>query len=339
MKSIFELFRYKPYPSINETGASKLDLFPKIPVLNQDVFVGIEVEIENCKSWIDQYAIWNVREDGSLRKSGHEFVSVPLKGNYISHALNYLFANLNQSINFSLRTSIHIHVDIQRLTVQQLNGFLLTYLAVEPLLYKFIGKDRDKNIFCVPLYETELPVNLVKTLENNITSISMDNMRYAGLNLDAIRKFGTLEFRQLYGTSEIPLIMDWINLIMSMYNYGTKVPFNEVVSRITKLNTNSFYISFINDIFGSLADKLDLTAVKFDMERGVKSVKASLIKNTALSYILSGTTVASDAIVWLKKNQVSSKPKPQTLDWTNVPPLAFDIIPATGQIFYTRDQN
>jgi hypothetical protein len=301
---ISELFPLKTkFGSYNNSCLS--DFNPTIHTIHPNIYIGIEVEIENCAIWHDIAKVWLLHDDGSLRNDGHEYVSVPLRSKLIPQALMYLFSKLNSDIHFSQRTSNHIHVNVQSLTLEQLCGVIITYLAVESLLYKWIGRDRDKSIFCVPLYETELPARLVPLICKNLTTLNFNNARYSGLNLDSIRKFGTLEFRHLYGTNDIPTIVTWINLILSIYHYGSTTPFNEVIERISQLNTNSFYIAFVNDVFGPLASKLDLSSIKIDMERGVKAVKTSLIPIELQTNLKINFAISSLASLWIKKYSIN----------------------------------
>ena len=299
MHLLSEFFKLAPLNPFRGTA-------PKIAVKDSWIpinktYIGIEVEVENVRAWGDPYTLWAMKEDGSLRNGGREYVSIPLNGENVPIALLHLFQNLNEDIQFSHRTSIHVHVNVQNLTLDSITGIILTYLAVEPLLFKFVGHDRDKSIFCVPLYETELPNRLVSRFLKNPALFRMENARYAALNLDAMRKFGTLEFRHLFGTSDMDILMTWINLILSIVEFGSSQSVEKLASRILPLNTNSFYIAFVNDVFGKLASVLDLTAVKFDLEKGVKSVKASMLEGKLYMDMMAQSSAESELTSWSHK--------------------------------------
>lgn len=247
---------------------------------NYDIAVGIEVEMEYFKAighglWD---CLWQFKGDGSLRNNGMEAISLPVKGDWIRYALKVLFDSIKH-VKFTPRTSIHIHLDVRQLTVKQLITFLLTYLSVESLLYKFVGNDRDKNIYCVPLYTTTLVNSLVDWVNKSIVKHDFSNNRYAGLNLDSLRKFGTLEFRQLHGTHDTNKIMNWINLIFKIYQFSLRSDLDTILKKITELNTNSFYIAYVNEVFEEMVGVLDLLDIKSDLEKGVKAVKQSIISN------------------------------------------------------------
>lgn len=250
-----------------------------IPVVNNELYVGIEIEVEKVKAFNDPFLVWIYKADGSLRNNGLEWISYPIKGDCISAALLEFYSLLTKTHHFSPRTSLHFHFDVRHLNVDQLTSVVLTYLSVESLLYKFVGGDRDKSVFCVPLYQTDMVNELVNYLRMKFREHRTGEYRYAGLNLDAVKKFGTIEFRHLGGTSDVSRIMTWINLLMCVYNYGLKNNLKSLIEEISQLNTNSFYIAYLNNVFGSHIVNLDLTDVKLDLEKGVKAVKQSTISN------------------------------------------------------------
>lgn len=328
---IKELFRVKDEYFVKriytkellEDKKQKLKQFP--PIVPDDIYVGIEIEVENVTvAFNDPYGVWSYRADGSLRNNGIEWVSVPLKGPEIVAGLIDFFERIPERYHFSPRTSIHFHFDVRDKTLDQLKSIVLTYLAVEPLLYKFVGGDRDKNVFCVPLWETYLVNGLGQFIEKHILKTSMQETRYAGLNLDAVRKFGTIEFRQLGGTDDLNKIITWINLLMKVYTYGLVHP--NVLKTIVELNTNSFYISFLNDVFGQLVHVLGISDLKQDLEKGVKAVKQSIMNNKFLALLQKQAVSDSAAAKWfdksgryilLKKKILVDVPPPDITQWIN----------------------
>src|SRR5690606_4243198 len=60
----------------------------------------------------------------------------------------------------------------------------------------------------------------VVTSAKSVRAIANENYRYSALNLAALRKFGTIEFRHMPGTGDIQKIRNWINLIMCLKQYA-----------------------------------------------------------------------------------------------------------------------
>lgn len=244
--------------------------------------VGIEIEVERVKpNHITLYTVWEAKPDGSLRDNGIEYVSAPINGAHLHFALNQFFGELPKGYRFSPRTSIHIHLNVLDLTLEQIVGLQLTYSAVEKLLYKFVGHDRDKSNFCVPYYECGFHRYLGNMLdpEEGLSSlIRWEQWRYLGLNIASLVKFGTLEFRHLVGTDDKVLICQWINLLFCLKKFALTHDMQTIKARIEKLNSTSAYDLFVRDVFGPCANYLDCSNLQRDMERAV-----SLVKKTVLS--------------------------------------------------------
>lgn len=307
MTSVVDLFKIRsPYFAKDVPVEELIKHYSKsiaaLPaVVNENVFVGIEVEVERCGPRDDPNGVWLYKSDGSLRNGGIEFISVPIRGKAIPASLVWLFKNLGTGYQFSPRTSIHIHMDVRHLTIQQLTGIILTYLAVEPLLYSFVRPDRAQNIYCVPLFQTELVNNLVHWMNGDFKSAQLGNSRYAGLNLDAVRKFGTIEFRQLEGTDDKEKIITWLNLLFKIYEYGSKNQLGDIIRHICELNTNSYYIDFLNNVFGSMSLTFDLSEIKTMLEQGVKAVKQSILTNVLFQELKTKKSDTSKAAKFYQK--------------------------------------
>jgi hypothetical protein len=306
--SIAELFKiddryFKHNLELAEKEFTALTVNDVPHIKDMDTYIGIEIEMEGVyksfTSGLWQY-LWSPRSDGSLRNGGIEVVSIPIKGVWIRRALKLIYATI-KGVVFSNRTSIHIHLDVRALTQKQLTALILVYLAVESLLYKFVGKDRDQNIYCVPLYTTTLVKSLVDWVNKSLDKVNMGHHRYAGLNLDSLRKFGTLEFRHLHGTNDTTKVVNWINLIFKIKQYAMRNDLTYIIDTITALNTNSNYIAFINDVFEDTVYLLDTLELKSDLEKGVKAVKQSIISNKFLMELKKTLPSDSPAFVMYQK--------------------------------------
>ena len=124
----------------------------KYPIVDKNTYIGIEVETENVKRFNQHSPYWRMIEDGSLRNSGREFITPPIRAWRVEHALVQLFDHeLNSDIEFSERTSIHIHMNVRTLTVPQLETLIMAYLVFEKVLFNYVGNDRYSN------YSQKLP--------------------------------------------------------------------------------------------------------------------------------------------------------------------------------------
>lgn len=271
-----------------------------IPVKSPEQLIGIEVEIERAlpnkvASFIP--TVWiNQVEDGSLRNNGIEFVTCPHEVKYTETLLGMLFKHLPEKAEFTPRTSIHVHFNVRDMSIEQVSSVLYTYLAVEKLLYRWVGVDREKSIFCVPIQETVLMSNFGYLIsKNNIRALSW--MKYTGLNVLPIREKGTIEFRHLYGTKDLNRILLWINLISCIMEYAKKTPADRVINTILELNSNSEYRTFVEEVFQEYSTELtEFRDCSKLVEKGVNYIKSQALHNEYKVSLISGAE--KDCELW-----------------------------------------
>lgn len=267
----------------------------KIP---QNDFVGIEVEVEYIHrregiiTLPSGLKIWNLTEDGSLRNSGKEFVSSPLKGDNIPFALSLLNKTLNSEKTcigheFSDRTSVHVHMDVREFTLEQLANFIMSYIIVEPLMYNFCGGNRHQSIFCVPLNISSMTHYLnifFSQLEKNRTGccdIFSPWPKYTGLNLRPVHNYGTVEFRHMVGTCDVDILMQWVSLILKLKVFAKGQEFAKLKERLLNLNTTSEYRLFLYEIFGDSFELIREDKLEQHMEDMVVFLKDVFINHEA----------------------------------------------------------
>lgn len=204
-------------------------------------FIGLEHEYEGVKqSTLPKHTFadfWTYHEEGSLKDNGAEYVfATPLFGVDAYRAIEWLVSYAKDSgWKCTKRTGIHVHSDVRDLTVPQLAGHTIVYAAVEPILYRWIGDARDVSHFCIPLYKAdEALLGTCAILRSAFRDDKSDGhtavtaaeryQRYAGYNLQALSKFGSIEFRQLQTTHDLQRIEDWINIIMSLKATALRLP-------------------------------------------------------------------------------------------------------------------
>lgn len=204
-------------------------------------FIGLEHEYEGVKdSTLPKHTFadfWQYHEEGSLRDNGAEYVfATPMFGVDAFNALEWLVSHAKDSgWKCTKRTGIHVHLDVRDLTVPQLAGLCIIYAAVEPILYHWVGDGRDGSHFCIPLYRADEALlgtaSIIRSAFNDdkedghtALGLSEGYQRYAGFNLQALSKFGSIEFRQLQTTHDLVRIQDWINMIMSLKATALKLP-------------------------------------------------------------------------------------------------------------------
>jgi hypothetical protein len=209
--------------------------------------VGLELEYEKCKPVIETGLSnkWYTEIDHSLRAGGLEFISVPLKPLDMAPAVrNMLVAANKMKAKVTLRCGLHVHVNVTHMTWAQLFQFTTYYTLLEPYLFNEFAPGRETSHFCVPTWTntalTEYMYNDGQLLRQGIRIpetkrgnnwakaamhlggagghrsklIMMNTPKYAALNMSALKKFGTLEFRQAPSSLDATFILKWARLLL-----------------------------------------------------------------------------------------------------------------------------
>lgn len=201
----------------------------------KDQFMGLEVEIEYKEQPESEvFAFWDTKTDGSLR-NGIEFVTNgPLLGVALSNSIKELAHHMkknSENIEYSFRTSIHVHMDMNRKDpyidlapfddADGVISVLTTYLALEDLFFMSAGNDRRYSGFCIPLQD------LLPEIGRNLSDMVVaeyDDFHNTGhhlcVNLSSLNKFGTLEFRHMEYTSDEARIREWVSTLMRLKKFA-----------------------------------------------------------------------------------------------------------------------
>lgn len=189
--------------------------------LGPGFFAGVEYEIESVQDILslDGPYKFQVENDNSLRNNGHEFKTGPLSFERALESFNFLHKRIHLGKNaFSDRTSIHVHVNVGHLSSDQAKNFILTYALLEPLFFRFVGKQRETNIFCVPLNYTCLPSYYASAFPVMVSKWH----KYTAFNVLPVKNFGTFEFRHLGGTGDFNRFTTWLTSLKDVYTAISK---------------------------------------------------------------------------------------------------------------------
>jgi hypothetical protein len=157
---------------------------------------------------------WDVDEDGSLPDNGAEYVSPVLSGTVNLLSLKKITDSLSTTGHaISKECGLHVHIGTKGLTPKHLNKIGRFVYNWEPLFYACLPASRETVIYC-----KKLDLEQVERLDG----IGDPNTRYKGLNMQALKKHGTLEFRYHSGTLNYEKIARWVKLCLSMVKYGAR---------------------------------------------------------------------------------------------------------------------
>jgi len=257
-----------------------------LPVSGVDphLLYGVELEIEGLDADSELRARRCVagmqyHTDGSLRNNGAEYVTDPMNFSTLEYVLDQFFQkNKFSEENYSERCSVHVHANCCDLEPEQLRLVLCLYQILERVFFNFIKKDRDNNIFCVPWSEAIIGSRMFQSEAQMIKSITSGKwQKYSALNLLPLRSYGTIEFRHMAGTCDLSYILQWCNIIGSLFKYARANSFESVIDSMMKLNTSSAYATFMQSIFSpELYDLLAVNNFRECLEEGVINMKVML---------------------------------------------------------------
>jgi len=242
--------------------------------------VGIEVEVENHE--LRQYpkAVWTATDDGSLRNNGIEWLTRPIQARYAPGALHNLMNEaLMDECCFSPRTSVHVHVNCQDVPIEKISNIVLLYSVFEPLFYRFAGRGRNKNIFCVPVLETAQLSGIADKRLNNVTD---GWSKYSGLNLVPLREKGTIEFRHMHGTRDVAKLTKWVDMLTRLVDFVHKSDVGELRKLLHGFDESVNVGLLLLDIFGTS----NMGALGYT---GYEEIRES-VANMKQAFISTGTT-------------------------------------------------
>jgi hypothetical protein len=234
---------------------------------------GIEIEAEGHGLREVKNKWWRTEDDGSLRgnypEEKAEFVlKEPITLIDVKPALQSLVKALEGAeFNFSYRTSVHVHVNVQELTHVQILNLIYTYLLLEEPLMTYCGKSRKGNRFCLRLADAEGVLEVLQGMFRDGEGshhAAGDNVRYSAINLAALNKYGSLEFRAMRGNLDVEVLTTWVEALNKLRVFALQV---ENPKEILKLVEKFGAEGFMRNIMGGLYDVLAYPRMLRDIAR------------------------------------------------------------------------
>lgn len=192
--------------------------------------VGIEVETEGARLWapLARDPFWKGEADGSLRGEALEYVyKKPQPIGKVRESMEHLNAKFIESgskLDYSFRTSVHVHVNVGTMEYDALLAFMYAYLVLERAITKYCGDERLGNRFCLRYEDAEGLSEAFNSMIVNgpegLKQIPQDRYRYAAMNIDAVKKYGSLEFRSMRGTNDVDIVSNWAQALINLRDYA-----------------------------------------------------------------------------------------------------------------------
>lgn len=254
-----------------------------------DIGIEIEVEGEGLMNGLDKAKYWKVVPEPSLR-GGAEFVlidPVPIKD--LSKVMDN-FEAMTTKAKFvpSLRTSVHVHINVSTKTLLEVYTALSAYWIVENALIRLNGSFREGNLHCLRARDAEAFIRMVAEdviKGSHFHQTGSDSMRYSAVNLAALHKFGSLEFRFIRGTTDRDEIETWAKQLYAMVHNAMRY---ETPSKVLKAFNEMPIQYFLGTLFDpSFVPRLNLPHHEFTQNVPLIYEMASALKQKPGSKIKS----------------------------------------------------
>lgn len=251
MSSLANVFNLAPV----EESSDDIAVEYKFPMSR--LRMGVEIEVERTSdshlpsaSTISNY--WRTTTDGSLA-DGREFVlSTPLAGDRLSQAISTMFATAKFQQLATSSTHIHMNMAETTTTIDTLKHVVALVYMLEPVLWKVGDPCRKWCGFTHSIYR--LPAGVLRTLmsaDDHNQAVVVEEVRgisrYFGLNLQALRKYGSLEFRYFPTATSGAMLHNWICLVQNFKRAAVAI--KDMSSLEAIVSSEQEYAEFITKYF------------------------------------------------------------------------------------------
>lgn len=234
--------------------------------------LGVEIECEGKNLSVIDSPHWRTERDGSLRGnypdcSAEYVMRKPVSDKQFPGILRKLIDHQAEAqFAFSFRTSVHVHVNAQELTEDELLAFLYACFLLEEPLMNFCGESRKANRFCLRIRDAEGYAETLNALFGNgfrqIRYLNGDRIRYSAINVHALSKYGSVEFRGMRGNMDPAVLVPWCNTLLSIRENARKLGspaavYNDYVSKPN--------IEFAKQMLGKHFDMFNYEGIEADI--------------------------------------------------------------------------
>lgn len=204
-----------------------MKVFERYGVRPQDGLIGMEVEVEgeNLPDELEMY--WKVDHDNSLRGNAREYIlKKPFNPASVFKAIDMLNkATANSELHFSHRTSVHVHVNVCKMTRNELINFIFIGYFFDKVLSRFGGREIQGNRFALRISDAEEQIFNFKKMVLNHDAFNIPDIargKYSAVNICPVARYGSVEFRSMRGTLNPVVLKDWVSMLVHLREYSLK---------------------------------------------------------------------------------------------------------------------
>ena len=201
-----------------------------LSLVDETTSVGVEIEMENlAQNYMSRADLmnWERKSDGSLRGNSREFVfDKPLKGDAVIAAIESLseaFEDKRFERHKTLRTSMHVHVNMLSANRTQLMSILIAAMLADNALFMMTDENRQYLGYCRE--SREALAGVIGYMHGNGDTdeeirLYASHSRYYSMNAAALSKYGTLEFRHFATPVDIEEAVRNVNACLKVKQCG-----------------------------------------------------------------------------------------------------------------------
>lgn len=235
-------------------GKYKAEVEVDLPLPN--ALMGVEVEVDQDTSdWAVTFPTefspeWVAKHDGSLVNGTEYVLAFPLAGQPLVDSIYKLYSEPTK-VKRTFTGSTHIHIDMMdNFDVEALRTLALMAYSLENILYAAGDMSRQWCGFANRL--TSAPAEV---LEHILAIDNSDNFnynvtemgRYYGLNLQALIKYGSAEFRYFPTAESADELIRWVKLVQLFKKAAQEI--GTVDNMLGMFSTEQGYNDFIASYF------------------------------------------------------------------------------------------
>ncbi len=299
--------------------------------------IGIELEIEGKHlGFEDESKYWVSHAEPSLRDGVEYVLREPISAKNLDVVLEE-FKALTPRIKIiqSLRTSTHIHINIDKLTLKEMYNVLCHYFLVEDFLVALNGSSRVGNLFCLRASDAFGQISAcIAGIRNGAFPMGDNNsLKYGAVNLVAPRKYGSLEFRFPRGAESMDFVKFWAKGLYDLVHINKAYDIRETMDTIDYANLDSLLTktlpkAFVDEIkteFTSVEIRQTLSnsikrvtcvSTVMDQDTFVKPVIRNKGDDLDMTNVMSKELRFPDKVeVTPKKTAMKFKAPPEEFDW------------------------
>ena len=171
--------------------------------------------------------VWTHKTDGSLDETGREFTfNKALNRKDAEKFVTEFFDVFGKEakIDNSDRCSTHMHLNFQHRSILQVYSFLTLFYVYEQALFKKFAPERmegNSQRWCKAETLGDSHQNSrIKEYKKNLQNGVFNNSdRYYAMNTEALFRYGSIECRMLGGSSDAKKPLEWMNILLELYDY------------------------------------------------------------------------------------------------------------------------